>query len=424
MIRCVRFLAIFVFEFVSNFDIRTYGFEPLNGCASMTHNDDRRPSFQEGVERRILHGLACEWEAALWVLDPEQQRSMRRPLFSIRELKTRLGYWSCDKREICLSRQLVLNHGWDAVKEVLVHEMAHQFVDEVLKTPGEETPHGPTFQRACCLLRANPKASGSFAPLDTRIQAETEHMEDNRTVRVRKLMALAQSCNRHEAESAMAKAHELMAKYNLDRIERADTIEFFTLFVGCPRLRHRREEYRLAGLVQDFYFVYGIWAPAYVLEKGKMGRVLEISGTRQNVKVASYVFDFVVRYIDSQWSQYNKDRRLNEHRKSDFAVGIIEGFRSKLESQRKQVEEKIRLNALIRKKDRPLMDYVAHRYPHTVNFRSTASRRSPRIFADGIQIGRQLIIAQGIAERSVREVALIGRSTLNPAPKKRSTGSN
>jgi len=376
----------------------------------MTRNDHRSISLQEVMEKRILHGLACEWEAALWVLDVEQQRGMRKPLFSIREMKTRLGYWSYDKREICLSRHLVLNHSWDAVKEVLVHEMAHQFVDEVLKNSGEETPHGPTFQRACRLLRANPKASGRFAPLDTRIQAETECMEDKRTIRVKKLMALAQSCNRHEAESAMAKAHELMAKHNLDRIESERTTELFTLFVGRPKLRHRREEYRLAGLVQDFYFVYGIWAPAYVLEKGKMGRVLEISGTRQNVKVASYVFDFVVRYIDSQWCQYNKDRRLNGHRKSDFAVGIIEGFRSKLELQPKQVEEKIHWKALIQKKDRPLMDYVAHKYPHTVNFRSTASRHSPRVFADGIQIGRQLVIAQGITERGTGKIALIGRN--------------
>jgi len=88
--------------------------------------------IQEEIERRILHGLACEWEEALWVLDSPYEELMRKPLFSLGDMKSKLGEWSREKREICLSRNLVLNHSWDAVREVLLHEMAHQFADEVL----------------------------------------------------------------------------------------------------------------------------------------------------------------------------------------------------------------------------------------------------------------------------------------------------
>jgi len=36
--------------------------------------------IQEELERRILHGLACEWEDALWVLDSSHEELIRKPL--------------------------------------------------------------------------------------------------------------------------------------------------------------------------------------------------------------------------------------------------------------------------------------------------------------------------------------------------------
>ena len=37
--------------------------------------------IQEELERRILHGLASEWEEALWVLDSPHEELMRKPLY-------------------------------------------------------------------------------------------------------------------------------------------------------------------------------------------------------------------------------------------------------------------------------------------------------------------------------------------------------
>ncbi|MBW2100434.1 MAG: DUF2786 domain-containing protein, partial [Deltaproteobacteria bacterium] len=220
--------------------------------------------IQEKLERRILHGLSCQWEEVLWILSPSLRESMQKPFFSLRDMKNRLGYWHRQRHEICLSRAFVLNHPWDAVVEVLVHETAHQFADTVLGAYGE-TPHGPTFQKACQLLRTNPEASGSYEPLHDRIANERLTSEDKIMVRVKKLMALAESQNQHEAEAAMAKAHELIEKYNINLISRNENRDFVSIFVGTPALRHFREEYHLSGLLQDFYFVSGIWVSAYVL---------------------------------------------------------------------------------------------------------------------------------------------------------------
>jgi hypothetical protein len=344
---------------------------------------------QEAWERSLLHGLACEWEKSLWVLSPSYRKMMRPPLFSLRDMEDRWGSWSGKKREISLTRNLVLSHPWDAVCEVLRHEMAHQFAEEVFAAH-HEPPHGPQFQKACYLLRANPRASGNYKPLDERIRRESSSLEDKIMIRVKKLMALAGSPNQHEAEAAMGKAHELIGKYNLDLLARDENRNFASVFVGRPALRHTPEDYALAHLMQDYYFVRGIWVSAYVLEKGKMGRALEISGAIQNIKMASYVHDFVRRFIHAQWAAYNKDKGLNRYRQTDFAVGIIEGFRSQLE-----VPPSL---ALMKMEDPLLRKYLAYKYPRTVRVNRGAARPNKNVLQDGKRIGRRLIIAKGIGD--------------------------
>ncbi len=39
--------------------------------------------IQEELERRILHGLACEWESARWILSSSNREKLRKPLFSL-----------------------------------------------------------------------------------------------------------------------------------------------------------------------------------------------------------------------------------------------------------------------------------------------------------------------------------------------------
>jgi hypothetical protein len=362
------------------------------------------------LERRILHGLACEWETALWVLDPAHRESMRKPLFSLKNMTQRLAYWSRDKREICLSRDLVLNHPWDAVQEVLIHEIAHQFAEEALGAH-DESPHGATFLGACHLLRANPKASANYKPLDERIRSEMWNPKDKILLRVKKLMALATSHNVHEAESAMAKAHELIAKYNLNLMAREEKRDYVSVFLGKPALRRFREDYRLARLLQDFYFVYGIWTTAFVLEKNKLGRVLEITGTLQNVRLAAYVHDYVRHFIDSQWSTYNEDKGLNRYRKTDYAVGIIEGFTSKLKAQSKRKTKVHQEAALIKLEDPLLTAYASYRYPNTVSVTKTTSNQDDRVFRHGIGVGKKLVIAKGIASNIETPTKLLKDST-------------
>ncbi len=375
----------------------------------MTQEDYARSikiKIQQDLERRILHGMACEWDAAWRCLDPDKQQFIRRPTFAIKELKNRWGTWSPQKREIALSRQLILNYPWDSIRDVLLHEMAHQTAQQLWDLSGQ-MPHGTAFKRACQLLRIDSAASANYVPLQDRLLRDTPTAYDKHMLRVKKLLALAESKNRFEAEAAMTKAHELIARHNIELNRNEDRRQFLSIFIGSPALRHPREDYHLANLLQDFYFVSGIWVPAYVIEKQKMGRVLEISGTAQNLKIADYVHGFIVQFIDAQWQKYNHEKKMNRYRKTDFAVGIIEGFRNKLELNVLKKKTKKDIFALIQKTDPQLQKYFKFKYPHTASVKNAVSRQDDRVLNDGKKLGKKLVIARGISERKNNELRLI-----------------
>jgi len=378
----------------------------MSGLRSKNSGKSKENQARHELERRILHGMACEWQAALLNLEPTKRQRMRRPLFAIKDMQTRWGNWSQEKREISLSRQLVLNYPWDSIRDVLLHETAHQIAQQLFGASMQRA-HGPAFKQACEVLRIHPAASAAYQPLQDRFLQDHSSNYDKRMLRIKKLLALAESKNRFEADAAMTKAHELIARHNIELSRQEDRRQFISIFIGPPALRHPREDYHLANLLQDYYFISGIWVSAYVIKKAKMGRVLEISGTVQNLKIAEYVHDFIVQFIDAQWRKYNHKKRLNRFRKTDFAVGIIEGFRDKLESSVVKKKTKKDIFALIQKGDPQLEKYFKFKYPHTASVKKTAHHQDARIIRDGKKVGKTLVIARGICEKKIGSVRLI-----------------
>ncbi len=354
------------------------------------------PTLLCAFERRILRGLLAEWENVVWLLPAPLRHMIKKPLFAIREIPGRLGCWSPNKREITLSREIVDGGRWDDLKEVLLHEMAHQVAHEGFRATSE-TDHGDCFRRACRLLRANPAASGKYRSLHARLRRGEElDGRDRIVVRVRKLMALAESSNPNEAHAAMRKAFELISRHNVDLIGRGVDQDYHSIFLGTPRLRHFREAYHLAHLLQDFYFVQGMWIRTWVLEKDKMGRVLEISGNRKNIMIAEYVHDTICRYIDTAWTDYRRGKGLNRYRKTDFAVGIIRGFATTLRKASPSARPGDGDGLPVFFEDHALTGYLAQRYPHVRSFSRKGPAHDAQVLADGTKKGRKLIIAKGI----------------------------
>lgn len=357
------------------------------------------------LERSILLGLAAEWRAAADTLPRRLRAALRRPQFSLSPAEARLGAWDSGREEIRISRRFALERGWDEVRELLRHEMAHQLADQGPGGAGE-TAHGPAFRDACRLLGAHPAASGEFVPLGARLDGDADPERARALARVDKLLALASSANRHEAELALLRAREYARRHRVG--DQGEDEGFLSAFAGRPALRHARDEYLLAGLVTRFWEAYGIWVPAWVVGRGRMGTVLELSGSPAQVKLAGYVHEFVRRHVASEWERYDRGRRLGARRRTDFACGVVEGFRGTLERGAKGPGAGAALVSTGR--DPRLAAYLAVRYPRRTTIRRGGGRVDPSVHRDGVRAGERLVLREGVESgRSPRRLLRDGR---------------
>src|SRR5580692_8280894 len=156
------------------------------------------------ARRRGELGLTAALEAALtrelvaaWrhINEAYFRTSLTAPTLELVPTRATLGRWMAETRTIEISRALVVLQPWGAVVEVLKHEMAHQYVHEVLGE-SSQAPHGRAFREACSRLGVDARAAGM--PASDRPGAMDG--EEKVVERIARLLALAESPNRHEAE--------------------------------------------------------------------------------------------------------------------------------------------------------------------------------------------------------------------------------
>ena len=326
--------------------------------------------------------LSVELEAALlrelrvtydWENEARFGGRLPRPVLALSDAATRHGAWVRGARRLELSRTLVLERPWPEVIGVLQHEMAHQFVDEVLKLH-DETAHGQTFQEVCEKRGIDGKAAG--APVAVA-GVEVDRVLD----RIRKLLALAGSANQNEAEIAMRRAHELMLRHN---IEHAAQRTYEVRHLGDPHKRGNRVEADIATLLASYFFVKVLRVPVYLPREARRGHVYEIAGTHANVEMAQHVFAFMRATCDRLWRDAKVDHRGRD--RLSYQCGVVRGFAEKLHSERVELVG----TGLVWRGDRQLEDFYRARNPRTV----TRSRqvRLDGAHAAGREAGRTVVL--------------------------------
>jgi hypothetical protein len=314
----------------------------------------------------LVRELLAEYKNISWMFFREQ---LRVPTLALVETTSRLGAWIRETRTLEISRPLVLAQPWGAVLEVLKHEMAHQYVSEVLRVVGESA-HGPAFQRVCEEIGVDPAASG--------VPGSRE--ENPFVAKVAKLLALAESPNRHEAEAAMAAAQKLMLKHN---IEHATGNLYGFRQLGTPTKRTEAWQRILAMILGKHFFVEVVWVPVYRPLEGKRGSVLEICGSQENLAMAEHVFHFL---IDSAQRLFDESG-LSRRERRNFLSGVMSGFDEKLHRQgKKHVEE-----GLVWVGDADLEAYYEARHPKLRWVRYGGTYRT-RAFESGKAKGREIVL--------------------------------
>ncbi len=345
------------------------------------------------LEAALVRALRTEYDRIAWLRFGER---LKPPILALSETTARLGRWVSAERTLELSRELVLGHGWPEVVGVLEHEMAHQYVDEVLGVR-DEGPHGETFHRICTERGIDARAAG--APVAT---TDGEVEGDRVLDRIRKLLALAGSSNQHEAELAMRTAHELMLRHNIAAAQ-TSARKFVVGHLGDPTKRTTRVELDVVNLLAEFFFVEVIRVPIYLPRLGRAGHQFEISGTRANIELADHVYAFLLATADRLWTANRDDARVTSGRdRLAYQAGVIRGFREKLLLER----AKLSGTGLVWVGDAGLDDFVKLRHPRL----TTRRRRLPRgnsAHAAGREAGRTVVLHKPVSRGPTGGIRLL-----------------
>jgi predicted SprT family Zn-dependent metalloprotease len=333
------------------------------------------------LETLLVRELALEY---MHVNRTYFKAALVNPQIALVPSRAHLGRWLHDTRTLEISRPLVLEQPWGAVIEVLKHEIAHQYVHEILGETSE-TPHGPAFRATCARLGIDAAASGV-----PRANAEHSRLVE----KVARLLALAESSNRHEAEAAAAQAQRLMLKHNLD--VQKDARGYAFRHVGRPTGRVIESERLLAMILGKHFFVEVIWVPVYRPLEGKRGSVLEVCGTSANLEIAEYVHQFLTHTAERLWADHKRARGIPGDRdRRTYLAGVMAGFAEKLGRQAKQHAEE----GLVWVKDADLAHFLRARHPHIRHVRSAGQRRN-EAFTHGKRAGHGIVIHRGVTAGS------------------------
>ena len=340
-------------------------------------------ALSAALETALLRQLLATWHA---INDSYFKRQLRPPTLALRDGAHKLGQWLKQPRSIELQRAFVVEGAWGAVVEVLKHEMAHQFVSDVLGDP-DPTPHGPAFRAVCERHGIDASAAGMPAAAPT---PEAERVLG----RVAKLLALAESPNVNEAELAMAEAQRLMLKHNVEAI--AHTPYSFR-HLGAATGRVSESERILANILNDHFFVETIWVPVWRAREGKRGSVLEICGTAVNLAIAEHTHAFLVHTAERLWEQYQRAHGVGNRDRRTYQSGVMTGFREKLEAQRKRHSRQ----GLVWIGDGELTHYWRRRHPHVRWTRHSGAVENDA-HAHGRAAGRNIVLQRAVHERVER----------------------
>ena len=336
---------------------------------------------EAALEAALLRGLAESWD----IENASRFRGrLRRPVLSLAE-SSHLGAWVRTRREIVMERRFVRERPWGVVLEVLKHEMAHQYVHEVLGIL-DETAHGAAFRETCARFGIDPAASGEPAPGDA----------DDRVVRrIQKLLALAASPNRHEAEAAMAAAQSLLLRYNLGegavRVGSRSTWRH----LGEPALRMQQADRLLASILATHFFVEVIWVPVWIAADGRRGQILEVCGSPESVAFAEYVYQFLRGTAARLWDGVAAERPRGGRRA--FVAGVMRGFYDKLAAQARAHAEE----GLVWIGDPAVKRYLRQRYPRIQSIRRQGVAPS-EAFTTGRDAGKGIVLHKPVEETASR----------------------
>lgn len=212
--------------------------------------------------------------------------------------------------------------------------------------------------------------------------------------KIKKLLRLGRSANRHEAELAMQRAFELAEKHridveqlDLDEREAAVVHEWFKVGQRISFLKKRA----LAVVMRFFHVNVCLSTPEVVF----VGRATDIA-------IAHYVFEFLVRTATRLLRAFESGeraqrRKVNHAKRTNYIHGFIYGIVEKLDGAKQTMPLTDSQSAIVVAEDRAREDYLKELIPNQRTKRIEGSRRNKTALMAGYHDGKKTSIHQPIA---------------------------
>jgi hypothetical protein len=346
------------------------------------------PLSTSALDAALLRELATTWAE---LAHNHFRGALRPPALELVDTSSRLGAWHRATRTISLSRALVYGQSWGTVREVLKHEIAHQYVDEALGIH-DETAHGPAFTEVCRARGIDASAAGLPAAGADGAPGPTPIVR-----RIMKLLALGSSANVHEAQAATNEARRLMLLHNIDAAATVAADGFSFRHVGETKARSDASARILAGLLAQHFFVSVIWVPSYLASAARRGYVLELCGTAANLDVAVYVHGFLTDTAERLWRAHKIQHGIrSDVERRRFLAGVMTGVGEKLAAGAREGRREGRRTELVRRADAARDAYLRTRYPR-VSTRAGSSLTRTAEYERGREAGRNIDLRRPVS---------------------------
>ena len=303
-----------------------------------------------------------------------------------------LGYFDPHTHHIALNLKLIYQVKDSVLKDILRHEFAH-YITSIENPAGDFAAHGPEYKAVCTRYGWDKSISKASMNIELANDSKEGDIASEKIVKkIKSLLKLAESQNIHEAELATLKANQLLLKHNIQKLG-TDSFNDETPIYSEQILVDKRRSAKLSSIydIMKHFLV----SPIFIYGKNQVA--LEVSGSKENIELASYVADFLNEELEKQWDLVKSPTLKGARAKNSFFLGVAKGYDQKMNDVLKNYtqEEKTSL-VLIKNQMQLSLKKIYKSVSHT---RSGASLDS-KAFSSGVSKGRELTINQAIKNKS------------------------
>lgn len=312
--------------------------------------------------------------------------------------KSMLGYFDSNFYELGF-HECLMHTNKEQLHHIIRHELAHYMT--FINYGETAQPHAAEFRAFCQQMGWGEEVyKAAFCLEDERNVSDIEESSVFR--KVQKLMALATSSNKNEAEQAMIKSQQLLLKYNIESkyIDGEGDEKIFLKRI----MKQKKENAKMRSIARilETFFVNIIYSRA------GDSIYLEILGNAVNVEIAEYVASILQDELDKLWKQAQQSANLKGMiAKNSFFLGIAKGYCNKIQTLKREYNNDTKHALMVIEKK--LIDAKTMVYQRLSSTKSSANhcRESSAL---GEQMGSQLKINPAINKSSDDFKALIAYS--------------